>query len=418
MKTQRGEITRVGPYWFGRWRQDELVRPDDLTEAERRELTKRGALRPGDTSRIVVRRQVRQRLCEVGDRYRSRRDVQPLLDEKLRPANENRACPASTMTVSDYIETFFLPFAAKELKPSTSYGYGSIFRQYLKPQLRNLTMRDARCVDITCLLAAIHQHHHLGRKSLRACKSMLGSVFGFAKRSGVLDGINPVRDSGIPRAAAASKPTHAYAAEEIFQMLAAVETIPNAKKAIALMFFAGLRPGEARAVTWPDYDGRTLRIRASMWRKHVGTPKTNESVAPIPVAAALRGILEESRGESGFILAGPTGAAQSLGNLACRQIVPRLLRCGKCDQAKDRHDEKADHEFVQLPTWAGWYACRRGLATLATSVDSALAAKGLLRHSNIATTQRHYIKTIPQDAARAMATIDRLFEKSASVVPN
>jgi len=54
-------------------------------------------------------------------------------------------------------------------------------------------------------------------------------------------------------------------------------------------------------------------------------------------------------------------------------------RCATCHEMKSKH-EKAKHEFVldeSLPKWRGWYACRRGCATLATSLDSALAAKSL-----------------------------------------
>jgi hypothetical protein len=52
-------------------------------------------------------------------------------------------------------------------------------------------------------------------------------------------------------------------------------------------------------------------------------------------------------------------------------------------------------------------------------VDSQLAAKSLLRHSNIATTQTHYIKSVDSDALRAVEKIDSLFQKGAmGVVPN
>jgi integrase len=45
-------------------------------------------------------------------------------------------------------------------------------------------------------------------------------------------------------------------------------------QALALMFFAGLRPGEARGARWQDYDGKTLSVKQSVWRKHTTEPKT------------------------------------------------------------------------------------------------------------------------------------------------
>ena len=44
------------------------------------------------------------------------------------------------------------------------------------------------------------------------------------------------------------------------------------------------------------------------------------------------------------------------------------------------------------------------------TVDSALAAKSLLRHSNIAATQAHYIKSVDDAAVRAVDKVSKLFD--------
>jgi integrase len=397
MPNQRGQIFRVGRSWYGRWRRDEL-------EAD------------ADGSRVVVRRQHAEKLCEYGDRYRSKKDVQPLLDVRLQPINEGRSRPESTLSVAEYGQNYYLPYAEKELKPSTSYGYKGIWRMYLKPRLANIALRDFRCVDATQLLAAIHRDHGLSRKSLRHCKALLSVIFTHAKRAGILDGENPAKDAGIPRAAEASKPTHAYTAEEVFAMLDVLQGI--ARTAVGLIYFCALRPGEARAAKWEDYDGKTLRVRASMWRTHTTLPKTAESVAPVPIAETLADILRESRRDSGYILASPLGKPVDLHNLASRVVIPALARCAECRKEEKEHGTNG-HEFKKLPAWHGWYALRRGLATLAASLDSPLASKSLLRHSNVATTNAFYIKSVSADAIRAVEKMDALFQKSgANSVPN
>ena len=286
---------------------------------------------------------------------------------------------------------------------------------YLKPRLAGISLRDFRCVDATNVLAAIHLERNLSRESLRHCKRLLSVIFTHAKRSGVLDGENPIRDAGIPRAASAGKPTHAYSADEVIAMLDALQGV--ARTAVALIYFCALRPGEARAARWEDYDGKTLRIRASMWRTHTTLPKTADSVAPVPVAETLRDILAESRCESGYILASPLGKPLDLHNLAARVVVPALARCAECSENQEQHGTNG-HEFRKLPEWHGWYGLRRGLATLATSLDSQLAAKSLLRHSNVQTTQQFYIKSVPADAIRVVEKMNALFQKSANVAPN
>ncbi len=400
---QRGHIFRVGRTWFGRWRRDEL---------------EEGA----EGSKVIVRRQHCEKLCEVSDRYRTKKDVQPLLDSKLAQLNAERKCPqarksaaASTLTVTDYWKDYFLPFAKRELKPSTVYGYEGLWRMYLGPRLANTIIGDFRCVTGTQLLAAIHEEHKLGRTTLKSCKSLLSSVFRHAKRAGVVDGQNPCTDAGIPRSAAASRPTHAYSPDQFLLMLGALNGV--AKTAVALMFFCGLRPGESRAARWEDYDGKTLQIRGSLWRRHLTDPKTPESIATQVVPETLREILAESRRESGYILTSPLGKPVDLYNLVTRTIKPALARCANCRKKKTEHTT-TDHPFEPLPKWRGYYALRRGLATLTSSLDTPIAAKSLLRHANVATTNQFYIKSVPEDAVRAASKIDALFQKSENVVLN
>jgi integrase len=182
------------------------------------------------------------------------------------------------------------------------------------------------------------------------------------------------------------------------------------------MYFCGLRPGEARAARWENFDGKTLRVGASMWRSFLGKPKTAASVAPVPVTETLAEILAETRQETGLILMSPLGQPVDLHNLASRVVRPVLARCVICKKSKHAPN---DHDFQPIVTWRGWYAFRRGLATLATKIDSQLAAKSLLRHTNIAITQAYYIKSAPEDALRAVKTMDALFHKDATnSVPN
>ena len=44
-----------------------------------------------------------------------------------------------------------------------------------------------------------------------------------------------------------------------------------------------------------------------------------------------------------------------------------------------------------------------------------LAAKGLLRHSSVITTQRHYIKDVPENTLEAMKLLEDLCNPRATV---
>jgi integrase len=393
-KHQTGYIYKRGKSWFGRfWREELEAQPDG--------------------SKLVVRRQRAVKLCQYSDRYRSKRDVRPLLDDKLKPLNSGHCSATSTLSITNYINDYFLPYAQAKLKPSTAHGYRGIARMYLSPRLAKITLRDFRPVDGTRLLEALFCDHGLGRKSLRNCKALLSSVFAHSIAEGVLDGSNPVIGARIPVESAAAPESHAYTSEEFSVML---ETLSGtARLAVALMGFLALRPGEARAARWEDFSGKTLRVTRSLWGTILTSPKTETSSGFVPVPPALAEILKPHRQESGYILAGPTGKSADLHNLASRVVRPALSRCATCGKPEHSAD---GHEYRPIVKWCGWYGLRRGAATFITSAVDVLAAKSLLRHKNIATTQQHYIKSVQAEAMAASAKMDAFYQKPTSTTVN
>ncbi len=227
VRHQQGYIWRKGRSWYGRWRDDVLDEGG------------------------VVRKQRSRKLADYNDRYRSESDVRPLLDEILKPLNAGKVSPEGTLTIDEYVERFYLPYAEENCKPSTYSGYKTQWQMYLAPRLTRAVLRDFRTVHAANLLADIHRAHGLGRSTLRHLKAFLSSVFTYAKNQGVLDGINPIADAEVPRKAALSKPTHAATPDEVLTMLNVLTG--KARAAVALMYFCGLRPGEARGArcAWP-----------------------------------------------------------------------------------------------------------------------------------------------------------------------
>ena len=171
------------------------------------------------------------------------------------------------------------------------------------------------------------------------------------------------------------------------------------------MFFAGLRPGEARGVRWEDYNGKTLTVKQSVWRKHTTDPKTQSAAKPVPVIEPLRELLAqlrelEGKPENGPILRGVLGKPLNLDMIVKRVIMPAL-----------RNPENYATPDAKKLNWHGYYAFRRGIATLTSSVSrDPMAAKGLLRHSSVSTTLNHYIKDVPEVTENAMHQVEELFK--------
>jgi hypothetical protein len=106
-----------------------------------------------------------------------------------------------------------------------------------------------------------------------------------------------------------------------------------------------------------------------------------------------------------------------LENLSKRVVIPALKRCAICFQQESAH--KAEHEFKLqewLPAWHGWYSLRRGVATTLAGLtkDNGLASKRLLRHSNLATANRHPMHDVPENTLSAMELFEKLCNESAT----
>src|SRR5215831_9855168 len=77
---------------------------------------------------------------------------------------------------------------------------------------------------------------------------------------------------------------------------------PPAQLVFCLTAFLGLRPGEISALKWEDVDADRgwIHIRRAAWRSIVGSTKTEESVAPMPLIEPIRSMLLAWKVQSGL----------------------------------------------------------------------------------------------------------------------
>ena len=125
-----------------------------------------------------------------------------------------------------------------------------------------------------------------------------------------------------------------------------------------------------------------------MWRSAVGDPKTAKSKASVPVIPQLAYRLDAHRKRCANPIAGPV-FANTLG---------RPLDLDGCYQ----REMKGLLKNAGI-VWHGWHGFRRGLASNLNrlGVDDSVIQR-ILRHSTVATTQNHYIKTSSPDVIAAM----------------
>jgi integrase len=314
----------------------------------------------------------------------------------LKSINLARNTPESAMTLIRFIEDRYLPFVEEHKRISTFRGYRNMWRRYLKPRCE-IMLREFRTVDGERILDSIAKEHSLTSTTLAHIKAFLSGSFRYAKRQGVINSENPVRDVVLPKGKPAGE-THAYSLEEMAQMF---KVLPEPASTItAVAAFTGIRKGELRGLLWENYDGVQVLISQSFWRGHALEPKTRQSKAPVPVIAQLARLLDSHRCSSGnpangLMFVSPVGKPVNLDALAANIIVPLVTKAGV--------------------RWRGWHAFRRGLATNLHQLgvpDKTI--QRILRHSNVAVTQNCYIKTAGSEAAAAM----QQFERSLEYAPN
>ena len=260
----------------------------------------------------------------------------------------------------------------------------------------------------------------LAHGTYKHIKVTLSAMFTFAKRRGFFDGANPMTGVSIPKGKKHGRKRLAYTLEEVqkhLELFSGTEPIviltedgpytPRitqgvVRALIGVAAFAGLRAGEIRGQWWEDDDGDVLNIRRSVWRTHLKdetkTHEDDEDPGVVPIIEHLRLVLDFIKPENaaGWMFPNTIGGAIDLDNLADRVIKPVFKAKGL--------------------TWKGWHAYRRGLATNLHELgvpDKAIQA--ILRHEDVSTTQRSYIKTVPQVVTNAMKQLEERIARAAVV---
>jgi integrase len=337
-------------------------------------------------------RRVTKRLGSMED-YPTQRLVEPLAQDEMRKVNSSEN-PA--ITLEDFVQLVFLPWAERETRPSTYRGYKTLYASYVagRTSCRH-KVRDYNTAMVqTILNGIVDARPTLTRTTLSHVKAFFSGVFVKAAQHGLRDG-NPVREARLPRKAASSDPakTYAYSLPELQKMLLVMRG--QLKAAIAVAGLAGLRLSELHGLQWADYNGAELNVVRSVWRGHASETKSAASRDYVPVVPALREMLNAWRDEATVWRTRLVGEPVLMGTTPADRIFSNL------DSWPTRRLINASLSGTGL-SWRGWHSFRRGLASnlFEMGVDD-LTVQRILRHAKVTVTREHYIKrrSLPMEAA-------------------
>ena len=164
---------------------------------------------------------------------------------------------------------------ALETKHSTHKSYRELLQIYWIPELQH---RHVANIDLPLLRRIVRNTEWSSKKVQQNAVSVLRQVFAFA----VDDGYR--KDNPAPKLTSKGKKLNPrspdpYTIEEREKLLKWLEY--NASASIyayfLTAFFTGIRTGELIALTWDDYDARSLTVEKARVRGEITTTKTNDS---------------------------------------------------------------------------------------------------------------------------------------------
>jgi hypothetical protein len=238
------------------------------------------------------------------------------------------------MRVVDFWDQVYLPYIEAVVpltgqprrKPSTTRGFKQIWKQHLKAHFGTLTLKEYEPAMGKRFLRSLTGTQ--GKSTLKHIKALAGSLFGHAVEEQFIK-VNPWQDVKIPDDAIESEATKYYTLPEVEDIISSLVAQVDAQLVITLAYFLGLRPDEIAALSWEDFDEDMVHIRHSVVRGVVGTPKTPESIASLPLPAQVRIPLELWRAKcgrpvEGWVFKSRDNTPIDLHNLIARVIKPHV----------------------------------------------------------------------------------------------
>lgn len=362
---------------------------NDLPADEKEKITRKAELK---NQPLPTRVQKSRKICEVDNQHKavtskSVRDLaQKVMDEVngLKPGEPI----LPEMTLGEYWEKHYLPWAETNLKPSTLHGYKQVFNQHLNPHFGKTRVKDITTAMGTKMLGQLATEGQ-GKRTISHAKWVASGIFKHTIATGFATQ-NPWPNAQClvktPRPSAGK----AYSLTEALGILAAIDRI-DAKLAFALACFLGMRKGEIQVLKWEDFVDEEVRIERAMSRTEVlETTKTDKARRGL-IIETVKSLLQAWREmchnpTTGWLF--PNGAhnPMSLDSMANRLIKPKLTNGLR---------------------WKGWHAGRRGCSTILTELTGdALAARDILGHSTTKITEEHYIAPIPEAGRKGMAKLE------------
>lgn len=217
------------------------------------------------------------------------------LAEKLAAAKRGEDLTGGAMTVDAwYREWKALYKEPKGLTPKSLGMYDEKYKNYIRPRVGHLRLRDVRDVHLQRIL-----NEEAGRSAshVKKLRMVMQEMFRRARQSRLIP-FDPAELLELP--AATTGGHRAITEAERAAILAVAET-HRAGLWVLTLLYTGMRPGETAALMWSDVDFVRNEIHVHAARESgtgaIKPPKTPAGIRDIPIHAELLPKLHSAQGE-------------------------------------------------------------------------------------------------------------------------
>jgi integrase len=275
---------------------------------------------------------------------------------------------ADALTLAEFWERTYLPRAENVKSRMTVKGEKHLFKNWIRPTLGNMAMKNITPPQVTALLDEITKAGRSPRTAEHA-KAVLSAIISLAIENEALPGQNPCNKVKLTKYD--NRRTRFLTPAEARQLLDVLKAEePQAHDEALLSLFCGLRAGEIFALTWADvnFDTRQILIRDPKNKRNRFAYMTSE------VEAMLKA-RHTNQTPNALVFHGPGGQQQAEIGSAFRRVVADLgFNMGLTDPRQKVVFHSLRH------TYASW---------LVQAGEAIYTVQQLMGHSTLAMTERY-----------------------------
>lgn len=315
----------------------------------------------------------------------------------------------------DYAAEWYRVRKAPFISESSKQSYRTALNKDLFPLLGD---RNLRAITAMELQEIVNGFEGKNGTKITVIIATLRGVFASALADRMIS-VNPADHLVKPNAAAVAQ-KHSLTPEQRGRLEAVCASHPRGHY-LALMYYLGCRPGEARGLQWGDIDWQAGRVHIQRDIDYkdggrAGALKTRTSDRVVPLSAPLRAILASRRGLPETYIVHGGNAGQPLAKTSAERLWLELMReAGMIVDAKPNKyrdgDPRARYAAVITP-----HALRHNFITMCWEygLDPYETMK-LVGHTSITTTMNIYTHLSEAQMQKTALKLDDMFGKTKGV---